>query len=258
MVPPIIIDTMGLSQEFDLTQEDVDNMKRAVVQTVTTAIHSAWMDEAKHQLGSTRDQYINSIIVVDKGPFENLLTLVGTLPNMIEQGQDPYDMKEGFARSNKKKITKDKDGKIGWYLTIPFTWASPGALGESSQFTGVLPKDISSLLKKKQKTHGQQASLSLKDMPSEFQIPKTRPSMLLDNKLVPEYKNKNSIYEGLSQKSKGGKVMSFRRVSSNSDDNSWMHRGLKAANLAEKAVENTDIGEIVGDVIDMYLDNILG
>lgn len=250
---------MALSEEFNLTREDVDNMKQAVVQTVTKVVHTAWREQAKRSLGSTRDQYMNSIIVGENGPFENTLTLVGFLPNMLENGRDPYDMKKGFEASSKKIITRDKDGNMGWYLTIPFTFAQSGSIGESQSFTGVMPKDIQKVLKSKQKKQGHSASLSLSDIPSQFKVPTARPATkLLDSVMIPKYEHKSSIYEGLQQKSKGGPVMSFRRVSNNSDDNSWIHTGIKAYNLAEKALNDAKIPEVVGDVIDSYLDNMMG
>lgn len=259
ILPAINIDTMDLSREFDLTREDVDDLKSNVVKTVTKVVHTAWREQAKKSLGSTRNQYMNSIIAGELGPFTNTLTLVGTLPNMIESGKDPFDMKKGFEASDKKIITRDKDGNLGWYLTIPFTWAQTGSLGESQSFTGVMPKDIQNALKSKQKTHGQEASLTLSDIPSEFKIPKARPPIkLLDSVMVPEYQHKSSIYEGMSQKKKGGSIMSFRRVSSNSDDASWWHSGIKAHNLAEKAVVDAKIPEVVKDIIDNYLENKLG
>jgi len=259
MLPVISIDTMALSEQFNLTMDHVDEMKEAVVKTATKVIHTAWRDQAKRSLGSTRNQYMSSIIVGEVGRFANVITLVGELPNMIEQGRDPYDMKKGFEASSKKVITRNKDGQLGWYLTIPFTWAQPGSLGESQKFTGVLPKDVAKALESKQKVQGQGASLNLGDIPAEFKIPKARPPVkLLDSVMVPEYQNKHSVYEGLQQKTKGGPVMSFRRVSNNSDDNSWIHTGIKAHNLAEKAIQDAKIPEVVGDVIDAYLDNMLG
>ena len=257
-IPVITIDTMDLSREFDLTREDVDNMKEAVVKTVTKVVHTAWRDQAKRRLGSTRSQYMNSIIAGELGPFSNTLTLVGELPNMIESGKDPFDMKKGFESSSKRIITRDKNGNLGWYLTIPFTWAQSGSIGESPTFTGVLPEDVEKAFKSKQKSHGQRAVLNTSDIPSEFKIPGSRPPVkILDSVMVPEYQHKSSIYEGISQKKKGGPIMSFRRVSSNSDSNSWIHTGIKAYNLADKAVVDAKIPEVVGDVIDAYLDNIL-
>jgi hypothetical protein len=259
MLPPIHIDTMDLSEQFMLNQKHIDDLKDAVVKTVTKVVETSWRNQAKKSLGSTRSQYMNSIIVGEAGRFANVITLVGTLPNMIEQGIDPFDMKKGFEDSSKKVITKNKDGALGWYLTIPFTFAQPTSLGESQTFTGVLPSEVSNILKGKQKKEGQKAKLTLSDIPDEFKVPQMRPEVTLGTgELIPEYKHKHSIYEGISQPKKGGAVMSFRRVSNNSDDNSWIHTGISAHNLAEKAIDDAKIPEVVGDVIDSFLDQVVG
>lgn len=258
IVPNIFIDTSGLSREFQLSKDDIDNLAEAVVKTVTKVVHTAWRNQAKQNLRSTREQYMNSIFVSDEGRFTNVLTLVGMLPNMLESGMSAFDMKRGFEMSNKKVITRNKDGALGWYLTIPFTWAQPGSLGESQKFTGVLPSDVAKVLNKKQSVQPG-SSLSLSDIPEEFRIPQKRSEVsLLNDQIMPEYTNKSSLFEGLTKVTEKGssQVMSFRRVSNNSDDNSWIHTGIKAYNLAEKAVEDAKIPEVVGDVIDAFLDQL--
>ena len=256
MFPPIQIDTRALSQEFDLTKDDVDHLKEAVVKTVTTVVHSAWASQAKKGLKSARSQYINSLIVSEAGRFSNVITLVGAVPNMIEQGKSAFDMKKGFEDSSKKTITRGADGMLGWYLTIPFSYAQPGAIGESTKFTGVLPSDVSRILKSKQKLNPD-AKLNLSDIPDEYKIPKAKSTLnLLDGTLTPEYK---SIYEGVHQvggAGSGGPIMSFRRVSNKSLEESWMHPGIKARNFAEKAWDSAGVPTVVGDVIDSFLDNM--
>ena len=259
MLPVIHIDTNALSRQFDMTMKDVEHLKQTVVQTVTKVVETSWREQAKKNLGSTREQYMNSIIVGEVGKFTNVITLVGELPNMVEQGADPFDMKQGFANSSKRIITKNAEGDLGWYLTIPFTHAQSGSLGESQSFTSVLPSDVSRALKTKQADFGQEAKLNLSDIPEEFKIPTFRREITLGSgEVKPEYKHKNNVYEGLQQKSKGGSVMSFRRVSSNSDDASWIHTGIKAHNLAPRAVEDAKIPEVVGDVIDAFADQLIG
>jgi hypothetical protein len=249
---------MSLSADFDLTKEDIDRLKEAVVKTCTKVVHTAWKQEAKDNLRSTRAQYLNSIIVGEVGRFTNVITLVGQLPNMIEQGVDPFDMKLGFENSSKRTNTESKDGELGWYLTIPFSWAQPGSLGESTKFSAVLPSDVSKALNTKHKAEGGgKTTLNLSDIPDEFRIPQKRSEIsLLSGSLVPEYQHKHSVYEGLQKVP--GLVTSFRRVSNNSDDLSWVHKGFQAYNLADKALEKAKIPEVVGDVIDAFLDQTLG
>ena len=78
-----------------------------------------------------------------------------------------------------------------------------------------------------------------------------------------EYKHKSSIFEGLTKRSAAyNKVVqntygTFRRASENSDPDSWIHRGIKAYNLAEQAIKQTDVDTIVENEVLMYLDNML-
>jgi hypothetical protein len=262
MLEPIFLDTRSLSMEFDMTQKDADELKSSVVKVVTKVVHTAWVNNAKRGLNSTRDQYINSIIVGEEGRFTNVVRLVGDFVNGIEQGMSPFDMKEGFENSNKKTITKGKDGSLGWYLTIPFSWAQPTSLGESSTFNAVLPKDVSAAMKSKQKRvgYGNKSALALDDIPDQFKIePTFRPELTLaSGKLIPEYTHSNNIYEGTAQKKKGATVMSFRRVSSNSDEGSWFHTGTSPRNFADRAVDEADIPGVTTDVIDKFLDQLIG
>ena len=50
--------------------------------------------------------------------------------------------------------------------------------------------------------------------------------------------------------------MSFRRISDNSDTNSWQHPGFVAKNLKDKALDRVDIGQEVDKIIDNYLASI--
>lgn len=259
MILPIQIDTLSLSQEFDLTEADVNNLVEAVTLQATTAIANEWRNQAKSELGQTRRRYSDSIIQGSEGRFTGTITLVGQLPNMIENGASAFDMKDGFSKSSKRTIVKRKDGEVGWYLTIPFTYARPGALGESEKFSGVLPIDVNKALNEVT-AKDPDASLSASDIPKEYAIPKIRQEIkLFDGTVKAAYENKSSIYEGLKvQKnpSGGSQVMSFRRVSDNSDDNSWIHTGIEAKKLADKSLREVRLDELVSDVIDVFLNKL--
>lgn len=259
MFLPVQIDTMALSEEFEMTQKDVEELREAVMLQARTAIANKWRENAKRDLRKSRRQYLNSIIEGEDGRFTGTITLVGTVPNMIENGASAFDMKDGFEKSSKKKVTRGKDGELGWYLTIPFSYATPGALGESEKFTGKLPVDVHKALLKVTKTDPN-ASLSSGNIPEQYKIPKVRKEVsLFDGTVKKEYTNKTSQYEGLKRvqnPSGGSTVMSFRRVSNNSDDNSWIHTGIQARRLADKALSEVRMDKLVGDVIDTFLNQL--
>ena len=172
----------------------------------------------------------------------------------IEEGVGAFDMKAGFERSSKKKLTK----KGGWYLTIPFRWATPNAIGESSVFNARLPVSIHDAAKKLDGV-----AIELGDIPAKYQVKKARPSItnLGLKETFNEYKHKTNIYQGVSRRRDtdgGSTYMSFRRVSSNSDDMSWIHTGINAYNLADdaKATLDRNFEDVCGIAIDKALDHL--
>jgi osmotically-inducible protein OsmY len=49
----------------------------------------------------------------------------------------------------------------------------------------------------------------------------------------------------------------FRRAGANSDPLSWIHKGIRAYNLAQKAVDATDVETIVENEVTQFLETIL-
>lgn len=262
---PILIDTSDVAAEFALTKPEVDAMISYTVKGITAAYARAWDNQAKRALHSTRWLYRSSIVVGEQGPFTGYVMLVNKLPNMIEQGASPFDIKAGFAKSEKAK--QKKGG--GWYLTVPFRFATPGALGESEVFSNVMPQEVYAAVRnnttRQTSLGGARRSgqpLSVSQIPTDFQIPRTRAMIETKHRVFEEYKHKHSIYEGIQKASKKyqnatqGQYVSFRRVSDNSDKNSWIHRGFEAHNLAEKALGAMNIPFEVDRLVDNFLSKL--
>ena len=265
---PIVIDLSGLKAQFNLAANNIDSLTEICVQAVTTAIYSNWQDMARKHLHSTLPEYLQNLHVVDKGRFAKQIILTGILPVMIESGADAFDIKEGFKKSPHVKKTvpvyNSKGGVIhpggDWYLTVPFRHGTPGIVGQAG-FSTEMPQEIYDIM-----VHRASGSpLTKSEIPSPYDVPKSRAAILDENgkTLFAEYKHKSSIFEGLTKRSAAyNKVIqntygTFRRVGENSDPMSWIHKGIKAYNLAEKAIEKTDVDTIVENEVLMYLDNIL-
>lgn len=262
---PIIIDTRGLVSEFALSREEIDSMMSFTVKGITARFATLWEEQAKKNLKSSRKQYVRSLYVGEKGRFKGFVTLRGRLPNMIEQGASAFDMKTGFAQSSKRKING-----TDWYLTIPFRWSTPSALGESEVFTNRMPDEIYSIAKKISGTTSQRGSgtvrtgeqVKMGDIPSPYDIPKVRPEVAGTNKAFEEYRHKTSIYEGIGRSSKTyesatqSQYVSFRRVSSKSDPLSWIHTGIEAKKFADEALNELDIAHEADMAIDNFLNSI--
>jgi hypothetical protein len=101
------------------------------------------------------------------------------------------------------------------------------------------------------------AGLKEEDIPEKFRDKPKKVVPIPNSKSFSIYQYKSSIYQGIQrQKSnvtKQSSYVSFRRISENSDENSWIHPGFQASNLAESAMQNLNIPFEMGKAIDGYL-----
>lgn len=267
---PIEIDLSGLREQFSLSAETVDQLTETCVNSVASAVYSNWVAEAKMRLNSTLPEYLSNLNKIDKGRFEKQIVLSGVVPNMVEQGASPFDMKEGFSKSQKVRHTipvYKADGTVireggEWYLTIPFRIGVPGTLGQAG-FSGEMPSEVYAIMQKR--PSGNTGALRASEIPSPYNIPRSRAAIAATrvNPYYAEYTHKNSIYEGLTKrtaqynKTSQNTYGTFRRVSAASDPLSWIHKGIAARRLAERALERTDVDTIVENEVMDYLDKTL-
>ena len=265
---PITIDLSGLKGQFGIDDKTLDQLTETCVKAVTAAIHANWEALAKKKLKSTREEYIQNIIHVDKGRFNKQIILTGVVPNMVEQGASAFDIKEGFRKSPKVRYTIPVYGKKGnmlrsggdWYLTIPFRIGVPGTLGQAG-FTGQMPQEIYDIMRKR----GNRIALRADEIPAPYNIPQSRAAIQAtpQNPYYAQYTHKSSIYEGLTKRTaQYGKTAqntygTFRRAGANSDPLSWIHKGISAYRLADEAVKITDVDTIVENEVTTFLDTIL-
>lgn len=266
---PITIDVSGVGAQFNLAAAEVDKLLELCIQSVTTAVYTNWEALAKQKLKSSLPEYLHNLHVVDKGRFAKQIILTGILPTMIEKGADAFDMKEGFKNSKYVKYSVpvyNKNGKMiyqggDWYLTIPFRQGTPGIVGQAG-FANEMPQEIYDLMVHRPRG----LPLHKSEIPSPYDERKTRAAIFDQNKklLYAEYQHKSSIYDGLVKKSAAyNKVIqntyyTFRRAGENSDPLSWIHKGIKAYNLADEAVQKTDVNTIVENESLKFLDALLG
>ena len=265
---PITIDLSGLKGQFEIDDKTLDQLTETCVKAVTAAIHANWEALAKKKLKSTREEYIQNIIHVDKGRFNKQIILTGVVPNMVEQGASAFDIKEGFRKSPKVRYTIPVYGKKGnmlrsggdWYLTIPFRIGVPGTLGQAG-FTGQMPQEVYDIMRKR----GNRIALRADEIPAPYNIPQSRAAIQAtpQNPYYAQYTHKSSIYEGLTKRTaQYGKTTqntygTFRRAGANSDPLSWIHKGISAYRLADEAVKITDVDTIVENEVTTFLDTIL-
>jgi hypothetical protein len=250
------IDISDFVNKWQLTIAQQDLFVYTVLDQLSFRFAEEWRAMAGQELKQTRQEYQQSIYV-EKIDNQNVVVgLKGFLPNAVEQGLSAFDQKEGFERSAKKK--QKKDG--GWYLTIPFRFATPTALAESSIFSQILPQQVYQVAK--QILINNQVQLTVSQLPGQYQQLKVRPEVMdrMGNSYDP-YQHKSPIFAGLqrveggSEATSHGQYVSFRRVSDLSDPNAWIHTGIEAYNLADKALQNFDIASIIADVKVKFINN---
>jgi len=247
MIPIVKIDISDMISSLTLSKDEVRSLSRFILDNASDRYMQLWEKQVDENLHQTRnvykmgmryeyeDDYTVSFILDGKG--ESKLAL------MIEKGINPFDQKEGFSKSSKKKQVLRKDGSMGWYLTIPMRHATAEAIGEASIFAGKLPQRIQQLSKNLGRT------LKTEDLPIEYQ-------QLLTNSVG--YEHKSPIYSGLvhnTKKSHEG-YFTFRRVSDASDILSWTHKGFEERDLMGKAFNEltAELPDIIGNSKEQFLD----
>lgn len=252
-----------LIDELNLPQNTADVVVGKAVDAVTVEVFRNWSLEAAKGLHSTRQDYINGLETVVTGDFSRVIKLNGKFNSMLEKGCSAFDMKLGFANSSKVKYSTkiDKNGNVtrSWYLTIPFRHGVPTTIGENPAFSGIMPQEVYDVIKPMKANVG----LKRADIPNPYGTPGVRrPIVLPSAKVIPAYQHKSSIFEGMQKKTAAyGKVnqntyVSFRRVSENSDQNSWMHKGIEAGNFLGKAISNSDISTVAENSVDKTLKSL--
>lgn len=246
------IDTADLADEFSLSNEEVKSMLQYTVEEVGSAFARSWEIEAKNGLKSTRSQYVNAIQIrkIDRLTCAVYLNPAAWLANAIEMGKSSFDMKKGLLASKKVKYTSK--GKP--YITIPFRFGVPSSMGENAAFAGVMPQEVYAVAKNLQP----KKQVQLSQIPGQYQIPKNIglrrqvKSGNFDN--ITKRTKMTSIYEGMTKSNSG--YVTFRRVSLNSDSDSWIHPGFQARDFAGKALAELNVPQVVDISIDDFLNKL--
>jgi len=208
---PITIDLSEVIKEFTILSDHESEFSSFILDKITQEIAFKWEDLVGKELHSTRNEYKKAMAfekIDDRNAVFTLLPTESNLALSIEDGKSSFDMKEGFAKSQKRH--QKEDG--GWYLTIPYRFATTEALAESMVFANQMPKPIQNIAKQ-----NDGAPITPSQLPKEYQVLGVNPTS--------GYKHKTSIYVGLKRNQlpneNRGVYNTFRRVSDNTDEGAW-------------------------------------
>lgn len=223
-----------------------------------------WIRLAQTELKSTSADYISGLTPIMKEGKELAIYLRGWLPNAIENGLEPYDMKPGLLHGPHAKM-----GKNGPYNTVPFRHGTPGTTGRNvgapmpvtgTTKTGRPQSLVYNAARKleasvelpggKTKWGGKTGGFEVKKgsgvgLGQRTQLPQEGVTFKDGSKSWTPgrpgaYTWKSSPYEGIYKISKTyekvtqNQYISFRRVSTNSDSNAWWHPGIIAKRFLDR------------------------
>lgn len=252
MILPINIDLGDLVEEFNLSGDQSVFLGSSIIDAVVSEYQIRWQNLISSELHKTRNEYKRGVFIERESPLSvtfGLTNRSSSIPLMIEEGQPPFDEKEGFRNSPKRKIAQDG----GWYIDIPFRHATPEVVADSGLFASIMPRQIYNAV---QKT----GRLGSGNLPESFSEKGQRKAINRLGVNKPAYMHKASIYEGLTkvniastQNEKRSGYFTWRRVSENSDPNSWWNGGIVPYKLMDKALEQAKIDVVADKVIDQFL-----
>lgn len=211
-----------------------------------------WVRLAQTRLKSTAAEYIAGIQPVEAKGMTVFIHLVGGLPNDLENGKPPFDMKPGLLNGPRAKRTK----KGTKYNIVPFRHGTPGTtarnVGAPMPMTGLSAKGKAisavyvaakaltpSLPTGTGKTAwgGSTGDFGGLGMRTQLPVKGGRPGA---------YTWKSSPYEGIYKIQQFYKsvaqnqYVSFRMVSENSDPSAWWHPGFAPRRFAQEVGQFVD------------------
>lgn len=254
---PIHVDISEVVAEFALTGDQAQELGGEIINRVVTEYVNKWENLVNRELKKTRKLYKKAMYVDRLSPTEVVFGLApgdDGLALALEEGKPAFDQKPAFANSPKKKTSLSG----GWYLTIPFRYATPEAVAESTIFQNALPKEIYDIAKN---NGGQPVKKS--QLPPQYAQLGRRKEIQTAGGIIPEYVHKAPKYQGLvridissTDKENRGGYFTFRRVSDKSDPVSWIHPGFEPHKFMDRALNEAQIFEVADMAIDEFLNQL--
>lgn len=226
--------------------------------TVAQAVRRRWVRNAQQELGESKDSYIQGILPVRIERNRAVLALDSEDPWFrlwIEEGVDAWDMKEALlqgreyvdipfiSKRNKARPSRDKGAPLG----------APFDARRRAQWVGGAVQRLASA----ELDTGLADRLSLRGPIDTGRGKRRQRIPILENRTT-GYEHKANIYQDLQRHiySRGtqdsGKYVTFRRISENSDPDSWMYPQTQGRQLLQHAID-----QVAKDAAKQYLEGLL-
>lgn len=236
---------------------NLTGVMEAVLDDIADGASREWGRLATQRLGDSRQDYIDGIQPVEAEKGIRIISLVGKMPNYIENGMDPYDMRDTLLSSKSRLRRVNAKGQR--YGHVPFRHSTPtsgGAVGvpmgraygptgaESRGLGGKMGADaakdmgkaIYAIAKRLKATRSHTTTSSR----SGGSISETAwGGRLKAGDLAPKLAEHHtaSIFEGMVRvrhayaTGQGTQYMTWRTISE-SNPEGWRHPGIEARNIA--------------------------
>jgi len=202
-----------------------------LVADVAEALRGTLVRLAQERLLTSSAAYVEGLLPVEYIDGGAIIALEGWLANAVEEGADPWDLKQQLLKGRTVR-----EGKNGPYAIVPFRHGSPTSRGTSFQRVGAaygaskggpLTDEAASALGKKIWSASTKAAKRKAGGEGSGRV-----AGGLAGKLKAHHRT--DIFEGM-QKQAGNERMTFRTVSARNDASAWMHPGIEGRHLFRDA-----------------------
>jgi hypothetical protein len=274
------LENMGAVQQ--LLAAMGDDFARQLITSLAWAARDSWIQLAGQKLHATRTDYINGIQQPEISGGVAVVALVGTLPNLVENGMPAFDMHATLLGPNVPEVPRGERGKHRskaghLYRSIPFRHANPLAttyqagmpMGASYaqhpmvQNARALGKRVYAKAKQLTATtsqpHGgtQWGSRLRAGMAPKLRA--TQDSVIIQGVKRTRDAHSTDIYAGMVRKQKTyakatqSSYVTFRTISEAMPDK-WLSRGIEARVLSDQV--SARVGELATQIVEKYAEGL--
>ncbi|HMV01704.1 MAG TPA: hypothetical protein PLJ37_01130 [Chitinophagales bacterium] len=225
-----------LGKSFEGISAEVEATLNTAIAQLAQATYSEGIRLAQQRLKTSKQDYIRSLNLYDIGNNIYIISLTGDQANYIENGWQSFDQKPGLLNGPKAKVSKK--GTI--YNTIPFTH-NPYSKAPLNEKGTQLRSDLLKVIK---------ANNLDKIIQDATGSPRQGIVARLKNTGVRNLEGLVKIQKTYD-KATQSKYISFRRVSENSPNSSWIHPGYAGAHIFD------DLEKYIDQQVDTIINAIL-